>query len=64
MHVGHRGRANYWRNEHEPWPLHDAELLDLDDELLADAGFPGVGARRPDSVLFSPGVTTRFSAPV
>ena len=29
-------------NEHEPWELHAAELLDLDDELVAAAGLPGV----------------------
>jgi hypothetical protein len=63
MHVGRRSGTHYWRNEHEPWPLHRGELLDLDDELLADAGFPGLAERTPDSVLVSPGVTTRFSAP-
>lgn len=63
MHVHHLGGTRYWRNEHEPWPLHAARLLELDDELLAAAGFPGVAGRAPDSVLWSPGVTTRFSAP-
>lgn len=63
MHVNHLGRTRYWRNEHEPWPLMAAELLELHDELLADAGFPGLAARPPDSVLYSAGVTTRFSAP-
>ncbi len=51
-------------NEHPPWRLHAAELLDLHDELVAAAGLPGIVDRRPDSVLFSPGVTTRFGAPV
>ena len=68
MHVGRFGRTRlartqYWRNEHEPWPLFRAELLDLRDELLADAGFPLLADRAPDSVLYSPGVSTRFSAP-
>lgn len=63
MHVGRRDGTHYWRNEHEPWPLFRAALLDLDDELLADAGFPALARRAPDSVLFSPGVTTRFSGP-
>ena len=63
MHVRHLGRTRYWRNAHEPWPLVRAELLDLRDELLADAGFPALAARPPDSVLASTGVTTRFSAP-
>jgi uncharacterized protein YqjF (DUF2071 family) len=59
-----RGRTVWVPNEHEPWTLHAAELLDLDDELVGAAGFPGVASRRPDSVLFSPGVTTRFGRPV
>lgn len=63
MHVGRRSGTHYWRNEHEAWPLFRGELLDLDDELLADAGFPGLAARAPDSVLVSAGVTTRFSGP-
>jgi hypothetical protein len=63
MHVGRASGTRYWRNEHEPWPLFRGELLDLDDELLAAAGFPGLADRAPDSVLVSPGVTTRFSGP-
>jgi uncharacterized protein YqjF (DUF2071 family) len=59
-----RGTKTVWLpNEHPPWQLHAAELLDLDDELVAAAGLPGVVDRRPDSVLFSHGVTTRFGAP-
>lgn len=64
MHVARFGGTRYWRNEHEPWPLFRGELLELRDELLADAGFPGLADRAPDSVLVSPGVSTRFSAPV
>lgn len=63
MHVGRRSGTHYWRNEHDPWPLVRGEVLDLDDELLADAGFPGLADRAPDSVLVSTGVTTRFSGP-
>lgn len=63
MHVGRPRGTRYWRNEHEPWPLFRAELIELQDELLADAGFPGLADRAPDSVLYSPGVTTRFSGP-
>lgn len=54
-----RGRTAYWPNEHPTWPLHAAELLHLDEELLAAAGLPGVSGP-PDSVLFSPGVDVRF----
>lgn len=57
------GRTRWVPNEHEPWRLQAAELLDLHDELVAAAGFPGLTDRRPDSVLFSPGVTTRFGMP-
>jgi uncharacterized protein YqjF (DUF2071 family) len=58
------GRTRFLPNEHEPWPLHAAELLELDDELVGAAGLPGVADRAPDSVLFSPGVTTRFGREV
>lgn len=60
MFTARRGRTRFLPNEHEAWPLHSAELLSLDDELVAVAGLPGVTGRPPDSVLFSPGVTTRF----
>ena len=55
-----RGRTVYLRNHHEPWPLFEARLEALDDGLLARAGFAGLAERAPDSVLYSPGVTTRF----
>ena len=50
---------------HERWPLHAAELLDLDDELVAAAGLPAP-AEPPVSVLYAPGVRGRFgvAAPV
>jgi uncharacterized protein YqjF (DUF2071 family) len=55
-----RGRVIYLRNTHDSWKLFDAEVVHLDDTLLAAAGFPGVAGRAPDSVLYSPGVTTWF----
>jgi uncharacterized protein len=55
---GGRGPA-YWPNEHPEWPLHRAEVVDLDDSLLAAAGL-GELTGPPDSVLFSPGVDVRF----
>ncbi|KFF59012.1 hypothetical protein JF66_14305 [Cryobacterium sp. MLB-32] len=55
-----RGRTVRLRNHHEMWELYRAELVHLDDTLLAVAGFPGLAARPPDSVLYSPGVTTWF----
>lgn len=67
FHERHLGRTIYARNTHEPWPLVDAELLHLDDELLTAAGFPSLARRAPDSVLATPhghpGVTTEFAAP-
>ncbi len=63
MFVRRFGRTLFVPNEHEPWALHAAELLELDDELLSSAGFPGIASAPPDSVLWSPGVTTRFGSP-
>ena len=49
-------RLWYGAVEHEPWPLHRAELLHLDDNLVTAAGLPRpVG--EPD-LLFSPGEHT------
>jgi uncharacterized protein YqjF (DUF2071 family) len=55
MHHGLAGRTLYVQVEHRPWPLHDADLLDLDTDLLAAMG-PAAPAGPPVSVLFSPGV--------
>jgi uncharacterized protein YqjF (DUF2071 family) len=57
------GRTRYWSNAHESWPLQRAELVELDDELVAWAGLPGVTDRAPDSLLYSRGVSTRFALP-
>jgi uncharacterized protein len=60
--LGHPAR--FWPNEHESWPLHRASLEVLHDDLLGDAGLPmRLTELEPDSVLYSPGVTTRFGAP-
>ncbi|WP_224766072.1 YqjF family protein [Nocardioides campestrisoli] len=63
LHVRHRGRTLYIPNQHEPWPVHDAEVLSLDDNLLASVGLPGLATFPPDHVAFSPGVRTRFGLP-
>jgi uncharacterized protein YqjF (DUF2071 family) len=63
MFVRRGDRTLFVPNEHPPWELHTAELLALDDELLAAAGLPGLSATPPDSVLYSHGVTTRFGWP-
>ncbi len=63
FHERHLGRTLYCRNHHEPWPLQRAELLHLEDGLLAAAGFEGLADRVPDSVLYAGEVTTVFAAP-
>jgi uncharacterized protein YqjF (DUF2071 family) len=40
-------------------PLHTAELLVLEGDLVATAGLPSVGGA-PNSLLFYPGVDVRF----
>ena len=66
FHETRLGRTIYARNRHEPWPLVEAELLALDDGLLAAAGFPDLASRAPDSVLATPldhpGLLTEFAA--
>jgi uncharacterized protein YqjF (DUF2071 family) len=59
LHQAIGGRLVYWPNEHPVWPLHAAELVRLDDDLVATAGLPAVDGP-PQSVLFSPGVDVRF----
>ncbi|WP_081844360.1 YqjF family protein [Cellulomonas sp. URHE0023] len=56
-----RGRTRFVPIEHEPWPLRRAELVSLDDELVAAAGIAVDGP--PPSVLYSPGVHARFAVP-
>jgi uncharacterized protein YqjF (DUF2071 family) len=55
------GRTWWVPNEHDAWPLQEAEVLDLRDELLAASGVPTVGP--PLRALWSPGVRTRFGRP-
>jgi len=46
---------------HQPWPLHRADLLDLDDTLLAAAGLPAPAG--DPLVHYSPGVDVRIGPP-
>lgn len=57
------GRRGLWTpNAHEPWTLHSAEIVLLDDDLAAAAGFPL--STPPDlRPLWSPGVHARFGRP-
>jgi uncharacterized protein YqjF (DUF2071 family) len=62
LHNDWLGRELYLPNAHPRWPLHRAELLTCDDELVQAAGLehPTVS---PISVLYSPGVPVRFGPP-
>lgn len=64
LHTRAWGATRYLPNTHPRWPLQRAELLELEDELLAAAGLPGLVERPPDSVLFSRGVRTQFGLPL
>lgn len=56
------GRLRYLPNAHPRWPLHRAELVECDENLIAAAGLPNVSGD-PVSVLYSPGVAVRFGRP-
>ncbi len=62
-HVRRRNRTTYVPNTHQPWSLRDAEVLELDDELVATAGLAGLTDRAPDHVAFSDGVHAQFGPP-
>lgn len=62
-HVARRRGTTYVPNTHEPWTLRDAEVLELEDGLLASVGLPGISERPPDLVAFSDGVHAEFGPP-
>jgi uncharacterized protein len=59
LHVSWYGRTLYLPNEHPQWPLHQADLVDLDDQLIGASGLPAPDGP-PVSVLYSPGVPVKF----
>jgi uncharacterized protein len=61
LHSSWAGRAVFAPVEHEPWPLHAAELTELDDELVPAAGLPA--PEGDPLVLYSPGVSVRVGVP-
>ncbi len=61
MHSALRDRPVWVPNNHEAWPLYEADLVDLEDDLVAAAGIEPIGPMlRP---LWSPGVRSRFGLP-
>jgi uncharacterized protein YqjF (DUF2071 family) len=57
-----KARRTWWvPNEHSSWPLREAQILELDDDLLAAGGVTATGERM--RALFSPGVHARFGRP-
>jgi uncharacterized protein YqjF (DUF2071 family) len=60
-HTRKAGRTWWVPNEHATWTLRSAEILDLDDELVAAAGVEAAGDRM--RALFTPGVHARFGRP-
>ncbi len=62
LHTRAWGRSLHLPNEHPRWPLHRAEILELDDDLVTASGLPAP-AGPPVSVLYSPGVPVTFGAP-
>jgi uncharacterized protein YqjF (DUF2071 family) len=62
LHTRAWGHTLHLPNEHPRWPLHRAELLELNDTLIVSAGLPAP-AGPPVSVLYAPGVPVVFGAP-
>jgi len=55
------GRTAFAPVDHGAWPLHRAELLDLDDDLVVAAGLPAPHGE--PHVLWTPGVRVRIGRP-
>ncbi len=54
------GRVTHAPVAHEPWPLHDATVISLEDELIPASGL--VHSQQPALAHFSPGVSARVGA--
>jgi len=48
--------------EHDVWPLHEATVVELKEDVIAAAGLPAPSG--DPHVLFSPGVTARIGPPI
>ncbi|MCM2389775.1 YqjF family protein [Streptomyces albipurpureus] len=62
MHNAFPGGVAYLPNDHPRWPLHRADLVECQEELVAAAGLPELQGE-PVSVLYSPGVPVRLGRP-
>ncbi|MER6308650.1 DUF2071 domain-containing protein [Streptomyces sp. NPDC001657] len=62
MHNAFFSRQMYLPNAHPRWPLHRADLIECDEDMVAAAGVPEL-VGDPVSVLYSPGVPVRFGRP-
>ena len=62
LHSAFFGRSMFLPNAHPRWPLHRAELVVREENLLAAAGLPGEPGE-PVSVLYSPGVPVELGRP-
>ena len=60
-HTRKAGRTWWVPNDHGPWPLHAADVVELDDDLLEAGGVTVAGDRL--RALYSPGVHARFGRP-
>ena len=56
-----RSRLAYAPVDHPPWPLQSAEIVRLEDQLVAAAGYPAPGG--DPLVHFSPGVEVKIGLP-
>jgi uncharacterized protein len=63
LHSTLAGRTVWTPNEHEPWPLHSARIVELREDLVERAGVC-VHGRPTERVLYSAGVHTTFGLPV
>jgi uncharacterized protein YqjF (DUF2071 family) len=60
-HTRKAGRTWWVPNQHCEWPLHEAEIVELDDDLRAAGGVITTG--EPLRALFSRGVHAQFGRP-
>ena len=58
---GFFGGLMYAPVDHEPWPLHEAHLKEIDQNVVQAAGLPAPTGEA--HVMFSPGVSVRIGLP-